>query len=129
MLRLLRFAFLLLGALVLLWLSTESRDVRLTLLFGSVFSLLAGLRIAFRLGLSRFSPITLAGIGSLVGLLTPVLTALLMLLKVGLHSHPTPDFTLSQVMGVFERAPYFIAGGLLVGWSIGWFWSLRRSSH
>lgn len=129
MLRLLRFAFLLLGALVLLWLSTESRDVRLTLLFGSVFSLLAGLRIAFRLGLSRFSPITLAGIGSLVGLLTPVLTALLMLLKVGLHSHPTPDFTLSQVMGVLERAPYFIASGLLVGWSIGWFWSLRRSSH
>lgn len=129
MLRVLRFAFLLLGALVLLWLSTESRDVRLTLLFGSVFSLLAGLRIAFRLGLSRFSPIVLAGIGSLVGLLAPVLAALLMILKIGLHSHPTPDFTLSQVMGVLGRAPYFIVGGLLVGWSIGWFWSLRRSSR
>lgn len=122
MLRFLRYAFFLVGASVLLWLSTENRDVPLALLLGAVCSLLVGVRIAIRMGSSRFSPITLAGTGGLVGLLTPALAVMLMTLKIGLHSHPAPDFTLFQVIEVLERTPFFVVGGLLAGLGMGWFW-------
>ncbi len=128
MLRLLRSAFFLVGASVLLWLSSENQDARLALLFGALLSILLALRVTVRADLTCLSPLITAGIGGLVGLSTPLLAALLMLLKIGLHSHPTPDFSLSQVIDVLERAPFFLAGGLLLGLGIGWFWRTRDSS-
>lgn len=127
MLRLLRIAFILLGAFILLWLSTENRDVRLTLSLGVVFCLLVGLRAAIRMGVSRISPLALAGIGGLIGLFTPLLAVILMILKIGLHSHQTPDFTLFQVIEVLARAPFFMLGGFLAGLGVGWFWRIRGS--
>lgn len=128
MMRLLRSAFFLVGVSVLLWLSSENQDTRLVLLFGVLLSILLALRVMVRADLSRLAPLITAGIGGFVGLSTPLLAALLMLLKIGLHSHPTPDFSLSQVIEVLWRIPFFLAGGLLLGLGIGWFWRTRDSS-
>ncbi|MFQ5407068.1 MAG: hypothetical protein ACE5FI_01430 [Anaerolineales bacterium] len=60
-----------------------------------------------------------AGVGVLAGLLSAPLTVLLMLTKVGLHSHTYPDYSAQQMFGVLRVWPIWIAAGVLFGLALG----------
>jgi hypothetical protein len=53
--------------------------------------------------------------GLLTGCLAPLSIAILMALKVSLHSHANPDYAPEVVVGVMARTPVWALGGLLLG--------------
>ena len=53
--------------------------------------------------------------GLLAGSMTPLTIAVLMALKVSLHSHTHPDFPPEAVLNVMARTPVWALGGLLSG--------------
>jgi hypothetical protein len=57
--------------------------------------------------------------GLLAGLLAGPLIGSLMVVKISLHGHNTPDFTLEELVGSLARAPVWTAAGLLAGLGIG----------
>jgi hypothetical protein len=63
--------------------------------------------------------------GLAAGALAPALSAALMVVKISLHSHATPDFSLEEVMGLLWRAPVWAGAGLLAGLGLG-LWRLAR---
>ena len=106
------------GILVLFWLPVEDLDLRWVILFAAALCALAAVRFSL--------PTTTAGqvsrpwwtaplTGALAGACVAPLAVLLMVIKTGLHGHTSPDFTPDQVISVLYRAPYWAAGGLLVG--------------
>jgi hypothetical protein len=56
--------------------------------------------------------------GLLAGCLTPLTTAVLMAIKVSLHSHAFPDYPPEAVLSVMARTPVWALGGLLLGISL-----------
>ena len=53
--------------------------------------------------------------GLLAGSVTPLTIAVLMALKVSLHSHANPDYPPEAVLNVMARTPVWALGGLLFG--------------
>lgn len=117
-----------LGILLLFWLPVEDLDQRWVILFAAAFSALAA-----ALYLSKSNPaktssfqekkswLVFALVGALAGLAVPLLATLLMIFKIGLHGHPSPDFTPGQILAVFYRTPVFILAGLFISLGI-WFY-------
>ena len=68
----------------------------------------------------------MAGSGLLVGGLAPALAAALMLVKISLHSHATPDFTLGEILGLLWRTPIWAGAGALAGLGAGFLRSAFR---
>jgi hypothetical protein len=64
--------------------------------------------------------------GLLAGCLIPLATAVLMALKVSLHSHPNPDFPPEAVLAVMARTPVWALAGLLVGAALALLAHVRR---
>jgi cell division protein FtsX len=123
--RTLRIAAIVLGVSILIWLSLESRDVREALLLAGILSLLGAAAIWNRL------PKTIRGywlpmFGAVFGLLVPVLAALLMVLKTGMHAHSVPDFTLGQIFSVLQLIPVWVAVGAVLGLAAAWWHATRR---
>ena len=54
-------------------------------------------------------------VGLLSGSAVPLIATLLMFLKVSLHGHPVPDFTLDDVRAALGRTPQWALAGLLAG--------------
>jgi len=48
-----------------------------------------------------------------------LLAFLLITLKIGLHGHGTPDFTVDQIRTLFNLVPYLSISGLLIGFGCG----------
>jgi len=65
--------------------------------------------------------------GLLVGCLTPLTIAVLMGLKVSLHSHVNPDYPPEAVLGVMARTPVWALGGLLLGTALALIAYARRT--
>jgi hypothetical protein len=64
---------------------------------------------------ARKGTLLLGASGLLAGCTSPLATAVLMALKVSLHSHANPDFPPEAVLGVMARTPVWALGGLLLG--------------
>lgn len=122
--RTLRIAAILLGILILIWLSLEGRDVRQALLLASFLSLLGASAAWIRLQ-NMLRGYWLPFVGALFGLLVPLLAAFLMVLKTGMHAHSVPDFTLVQVMAVLQLIPVWIAAGVFLGLAAAWWRAMR----
>jgi hypothetical protein len=122
----LRLVFILAGVSIIVWLTIENHSELLVLVFATIFSTLFAVQIVHRAGFARISIYLWVVIGGLTGLAIPLMVILLMLLKNGLHSNLVPDFTLAQVVSLLQRAPYFLAGGLLIGLGMGLLRDFRR---
>jgi hypothetical protein len=118
--RWLRYYTFVLGALLLIWLPFEDSNEQLATLFAAGISagLAAHLVIRRKLPLPA-SLLAYLLLGSFVGLAVSPLTFSLMAIKTGLHGHPAPDFTGTQLIAVFLRTPVWALGGLLIGLGLG----------
>ncbi len=70
-----------------------------------------------------------AALGALLGASVPALAALLIMMKVSLHSHPEPDFNLMDIRALLIRTPVWALVGLLVGASLGLMSKQGKASH
>jgi hypothetical protein len=106
------------------WLAYEDRSL------GTVIGLSAVICIAFALSaVSRWRGGKAAerrrwllesmGIGLLTGALVAPVAVLLILIKISLHSHGTPDFTTSDIAQVMNRLPVWSLAGTLCGEALG----------
>jgi hypothetical protein len=107
-----------------LWLGIEDRSVTPVLVVALLVSSSVVLGLPLKeWGWRRDSPSgrwQAALIGLLTGATVPLLATLLMFMKVSLHSHDQPDFSIDQVIAVLRTVPIWsISGGLVgVAWSV-----------
>lgn len=112
-----------LAAAWFVWLVSESTQTAVVLLLSLAAVASAGLpRAARRVtaapgGMRRAAIAALAG--CLLGALVPLLAAVMMLVKVSLHSHATPDFSTGDLVAVLVRTPVWVIGGGLLGAAAG----------
>ncbi|PJF44924.1 MAG: hypothetical protein CUN55_01435 [Phototrophicales bacterium] len=112
------------GVIILIWLSTESTYMPLTVLLGAglAFGVLM-LAILYRFGgislsLQQFL-IGASLFGALVGAMAVPSTFLLMLFKNVQHSHYyAPDFPNTTILDLWQRLPFWTVAGTLLG--LGW---------
>lgn len=107
-----------------IWLGVEDQSVYYVL----ALAVLAALDALFILPIGDWvsddsgntRPLLVVLIGLAIGACVPVVAALLMLVKVSLHSHSQPDFSLEQVLAILQTMPVWaLAAGLLAaGWLI-----------
>lgn len=112
--RILRLAVISLGSVVLIWLSLEDRDERRAILLAALLSALGAVAAGVRFRRKMRAPWIIV-LGAGFGLLVPLVAVSLMVVKTGLHSHSTPDFTLAQVTAVLQLIPIWTGVGCLVG--------------
>ena len=112
-----RWAALLCGITIFLWLGPEDNHVWPVVLLSTLASvLMVSLWVMQRYGGRTLTGTEVARLsiigGALTGLITSPVTALLMLLKNARHAHFTPDFLPQQMLAMLERAPLWaVAGG------------------
>lgn len=107
-----------------LWLGVEDSTVLPAAVFGGAAAAL-GLAHFLRIGYSGRG-FTLAGWfalmasgGAAAGAASALVAVLFMAMKVSLHSHTGPDYSLEAVVGVLARAPQWGIAGLLCGLGLG----------
>lgn len=105
------------GVLLLIWLPIEDVDTRYILPLAAGLGVLLAIKIITGLidqpGLGHFLLI-----GTLSGLVIPLIAVFLIVFKGGLHAHGFLDFTLEQVLDVLREIPMWGligAGGGLIG--------------
>lgn len=112
-----RNAALLYAGVTLVWLQLEDNQVTPVVLLGVAgAALLAFHWLAARLDFARSGVrpwLEAALSGALVGLLAAVVTALLMVLKAGMHGHVFPDYPPGQILALLARAPTWTLAGAL----------------
>ncbi|HLC05203.1 MAG TPA: hypothetical protein VJK02_19385 [Anaerolineales bacterium] len=59
------------------------------------------------------------GVGLATGALVAPVAVVLILVKISLHSHGTPDFTTSDIAQVMNRLPVWALAGVLCGEALG----------
>ncbi len=111
-----------LGLASFAWLVSESNQITPVLLLSAAWVASVGVpraarRIAARGGRRRAGIAALAG--GILGALVPLLTVALMLIKVALHSHVQPDFSLGDLLVVLGRIPAWAIGAGLLGAAAG----------
>ena len=112
-----RNAALLYAALTLFWLQLEDNLVLPVALLGAgwaallVYHWLHG-RVDFQRSGAR-AWVEAALSGALVGLAAAVATALLMVLKAGMHGHIFPDYPPGKILAIIGRAPTWTLAGAL----------------
>ncbi len=104
----------LLGVMILLWLSFEDRDERRAVFLAVLLSTLGAVATRMRFS-KRIYGYRYLLLGVVFGFLVPLLAVLLMVVKAGLHGHSVPDFTLAQISAVLRLIPVWSVVGLLVG--------------
>ena len=112
------------------WLGLEDRSLVIVALLGaSLPAIFLAHFLLRRFGGAalplRKSMLLLSAGGLLVGSLGPLTTAVLMAVKVSLHSDPIPDYTPEAVLGVVARLPVWALAGLLVGVALA-LWAYTR---
>lgn len=114
------------GLLGFLWIGFEDRGPTTALLMAALLAFAGGTSVLARVAGSRVLTVrgwllrcALVGLGA-GGTIAP-LGALLMAIKVSLHAHAVPDFTLADLSAVIGRTHVWAAAGLLVGVAFGVF--------
>ena len=112
--RRMRLGAILLGVMILFWLSLEDRDERQAVFLAVLLSTLGAVATRMRFS-KRIYGYWYLLLGVVFGFLVPMLAVLLMVVKTGLHGHSVPDFTLAQISAVLRLIPVWSVVGLLVG--------------
>lgn len=115
-----RISALLLGIIVLIWLTIEDENTIGVVLISGALCLWTALWVLIRPvegGTKIILRHSLAGIGT--GLAVAPVALLLMALKSGIHGHGTPEFSIAQMQAILSRTPFFALSGLLVGLGSG----------
>lgn len=129
-----RWAAILTGLSVFLWLGPEDNHVWSAALMGALVSFVVLAHwVMGRFGGQTLQPrqiILWAGVfGSLAGLGASVLTALLMVLKDVRHAHIFPDYPPGLLLAMLSRAPFWALAGGLIGLSVGLAWRAVRKNE
>ena len=125
-------AALLIGASIFLWLRLEDDTVIAAAIGGLLITCLivigwAWRKVGGREYTWRWLLAVCAALGGLIGLGTAVSTALLMLIKNGLHAHIFPEFPFGMISGMLPLAPIWALGGVLIGLGIGAVWIVWKA--
>jgi hypothetical protein len=113
-----RWIALIFGAGLLLWLSAEEDQALPAVLLGGGLMLIT---VYFTLtkyaGGRRITPpaflLGAALIGAGIGAGTALAAALLMVIKIGMHAHPFPDYPPGMILDTLRRAPRWALAGAL----------------
>ncbi len=111
----LRLLFLAVGISCLLWFSIEDQSLVWINLLSLLISGLLTISIFIKNN-RRFHPswnLTLI-YGLLFGIMVPVISFLLMVIKTGLHDHPIPDFSPGEIKTILLLTPIWIMTGVLI---------------
>lgn len=105
--------------LTLLWLGVEDTTLLPPVLLAVGLTLSVGVRVlAYQRGGQHYSrgKALMDGLllGALGGLITTMLTIVLMFLKTAMHSHAYPDYPPQVMFAVLMRAPAWSAAGALI---------------
>ena len=119
-----RAAWGLAGLLWFFWIAYEDRGLEALSFVAAAIAFAAGLTALNRwVGSEKLSRRTwlmrTAGVGLAAGAAVGPLTALLMLIKLGLHAHPDADFGPDQFILALTRTIYWAGLGVLVGLALG----------
>ena len=115
-----RGAWILTGLLALTWLGLEDRGLRAVTFLSWMTSLSGLLRMRARRG-RRQPGMRPTGLrwwlpaGAAAGALVGPIAVILILLKIGLHAHPVPDFSSADVAAVLAQLPIWTAAGAFLG--------------
>lgn len=111
--RRLRWSSIILGGMLLFWLPTEDQNFTMAILFAIASCLLGVLIFSSKRNLS---PKKYIGLCFWAGISIGPISFLLLVFKIGLHKHSTPDFSLSQLLQLIKITPVWgIVGALLGG--------------
>jgi hypothetical protein len=114
-----RIAWAVAGAVWFLWLGTEDVGPAAPVAVSAVLAAAWGLSVVLRRGGEEAARTSAARRLCLVGLAAGgavgPLAALLMLIKISIHTHPVPDFTPADLRSAIGRTPLWAGVGLLVG--------------
>lgn len=118
-----RLLAILLGIILMAWVTLEDQSVTLALLFAVAICMLAAaewLASSTRLSTEKgWLAYPLAGLVS--GAATAPIALVLMAVKTGLHGH-TPDYTPAQMSAVLTSFPIWAGAGAFIGLGAGiWF--------
>ncbi|NDJ63198.1 MAG: hypothetical protein GYB67_18910 [Chloroflexi bacterium] len=121
------------GVGVFFWLRLEDNGVLVPVLAGLALTLvLAGWWLTRWLGGRAYTPrwviVGALVVGAIIGLGTAIMTALLMLLKNGLHGHIFPDFPFGVILEILQRGPAWALAGALIGGGIALAWAALRTT-
>jgi hypothetical protein len=110
--RRLRWCWFLVAGAILFWLPVEDVNFTAVTIFSAVICCLGVLTLQSRWNLK---PRTYAWLGFFAGLGVGPLGVLLMVFKIGLHSHSRPDFTIVQLSSLIQVTPIWGLIGFLLG--------------
>lgn len=115
-----RIAWGLAGLAWFVWLAYEDNGLTAVQLVAGLIAVATGLTVLRRLVDDRaILPRTLVVRCGLVGLLggatAGLYASLLITVKVALHTHPQPDFSILDLLAIVGRTPAWAAAGLLAG--------------
>lgn len=104
------------------WLMSESDQTTVALLLSAVLVSSLGVpravrHAAARGGMRRAGSAAMGG--CILGALVPLVAAVMMLVKVALHSHVQPDFSPDDLLAVLGRIPVWVIGAGLLGAAAG----------
>lgn len=106
------------------WIAYEDRGLAALSIVSAVMAFAAGLTVLNRWVGSEELPRRMwirhaTAVGAVAGAAVGPLTALLMLVKLGLHTHPEVDFGPEQFIQALSRTVYWAALGALIGLALG----------
>lgn len=108
----LRLVFGLVLLAVLAWLPFEDTQLLWSFLFAAAISAVLAVYWISRMSFALW---VMPVLGALLGAAAPLMATILLLVKTGVHGHPTPDFTWQDYLSVLQSTPAWFVGGLLLG--------------
>ena len=120
-----RVAWGLAGLLGFFWIAYEDQGLTALSFVAAAIAFASGLTVLHRwVGSEKLSRrkwlLSTASVGLIAGAAVGPLTALLMLVKLGLHAHPDADFGPDQFVQALSRTLYWAGLGLLIGLALGY---------
>jgi hypothetical protein len=115
-----RFLAILLGIALLFWIPFEDSSENPAILFAYFISTWFVITLLTRYkNPSLLTIINVVFAGILTGATITPLILLLMVLKIGLHAHPIPDYSYEQFISIINRIPIWFISGFLTGMGVG----------
>ena len=112
------------GLLSFFWIAYEDRGLEALSFVAVAIAFASGLTVLNRWVAEETLPrrkwlLHTGAVGLVAGAAVGPLTALLMLVKLGLHAHPDPDFGAEQFILALSRTLYWAGLGTLIGLAFG----------
>lgn len=116
--------WILIGMSTFIWFGHEDRSTCFPILLGGLISLMLALDLGKKcLQRHAHNPrnrmVIFLLTGASAGLLAMPLAAISMLVKISIHDHTPPDFSLAQLLSALGRTPIWALAGTLIGFALG----------